>query len=51
MFVKLVNTYNLEPAHYFNSPGLSFDAMLKLAGVKLELFTDIDVYLFIESGI
>ena len=28
--------YGLDPCHYFSSPGLSRDAMLKMTGVKLE---------------
>ena len=28
--------YRLDPCHYFSSPGLSWDAMLKMTGVKLE---------------
>ena len=28
--------YGLDPCHYFSSPGLSWDAMLKMTGVKLE---------------
>ena len=43
--------YKLDPCHYFTSPGLSWDAMLKMTGVKLELMSDIDQYLFIEKGI
>ena len=35
--------YKLDPAHYFTSPGLSWDAMLKMTGIKLELMTDADV--------
>ena len=26
--------YELDPCHYFSSPGLSWDAMLKMTGVK-----------------
>ena len=40
----------LNPCHYFSSPGLSWDAMLKMTGVKLEKISDIDKYLFIEKG-
>ena len=39
--------YGLDPCHYFSSPGLSWDAMLKMPGVKLEKISDIDKYLFI----
>ena len=28
--------YKLDPYHYFSSPGLSWDAMLKMTGVKLK---------------
>ena len=44
-------TYKLDPAHYFTAPGLSWDAMLKLTGVKLQLVDDPDMYLMVESGI
>ena len=43
--------YKLDPCHYFSSPGLSWDAMLKMTGVKLEKIIDIDMYLFIEKGL
>ena len=42
--------YKLDPCHYFTSPGLSWDAMLKMTDIKLELITDIDMYQFIERG-
>ena len=42
--------YGLDPFHYFSSPGLSLDAMLKLTGVKLKKLQDIDMYLFLEKG-
>ena len=42
--------YELDPCHYFSSPGLSWDAMLKMTDVKLEKISDIDKYLFIEKG-
>ena len=41
--------YGLDPCQYFSSPGLSWDAMLKMTGVKLENISDIDKYLFIEK--
>ena len=42
--------YKLDPCHYFSSPGLSWDSMLKMTDIKLELITDIDMYQFIEKG-
>ena len=43
--------YGLDPCHYFSSPELSWDAMLKMTGVKLEKISDIDKYLFSEKGL
>ena len=43
--------YKLDPCHYFKSPGLSWDAMLKINDIKLELMTDTDMFQFIEKGI
>ena len=43
--------YKLDPCHYFTSPGLSWDAMLKMTGIKLELITDADMFHFIEKGL
>ena len=42
--------YGLYPCHYFRSPGLSWDAMLKMTGIKLEKINDSDMYLFLEKG-
>ena len=54
-FEKFIDTclkfYELDPCHYFSSPGLSWDVMLKMANVKLEKISDIDKYLFIEKGL
>ena len=43
--------YGLDPAHYFTSPGLSWDACLKITGVELELLTDINMLLMFERCI
>ena len=40
----------LDPAHYYTSPGLSWDALLKKTNVELELLTDYDQHLLIEKG-
>ena len=55
VFEKFIDTclkfYGLDPFHYFSSPGLSWNAMLKRTGAKLEKNVDIDMYLFIEKGV
>jgi hypothetical protein len=43
--------YQLDPAHFYSLPGVSWTACLKMTQIKLELFTDIDQHLFVESGI
>ena len=40
--------YGLDPCHYPSSPGLSWDAMLKMIGIKLEKISDTDTHLFLE---
>ena len=49
VFEKFINTcleyYGLDGCHYFNSPGLSWDAMLKMTEIELELISDIDMHL------
>ena len=48
VFEKFISTclkyYELDPCHYFSSPGLSSDAMLKMTGIELEKISDIDQY-------
>ena len=46
-----IKNYNLDPAHYYTSPGLAWDAALKLTEVKLELLSDPDMLLMVEKGI
>ena len=43
-------TLRLDPAHFYTSPGLSWDAVLKETGVRLELLKDVDTHLFMEQG-
>ena len=47
--INLTNS-GLDPAHYVSSPGLSWDAMQKMTGVKLDLISDVDTQNFIEKG-
>ena len=43
--------YNLDPAHYFTSPGLAWDACLKETGQELQLLHDYDMLMMFERGI
>ena len=53
VFEKFIDTclkyYRLDPCHYFSSPELSWDAMLKMTNIELEKISDIGKYLFIEK--
>ena len=53
-FEKFINTcleyYGLDPCHYFISPGLSWDAMLQMTEIELQLISEIEMYLFVEKG-
>ena len=46
-----MENYKLDPAWYYMSPGLSWDALLKITKVKLELLKDPDMVLMFEKGI
>ena len=43
-----MKNYEIDPAYYFTAPGLFWDAMLKMTGIKLELLSDIDMFLFFK---
>ena len=45
-----MDSYKLDPLHYYTAPGLSWDALLKHTNIDLELLTDMDMHLFIEKG-
>ena len=45
-----LETYGLDPIHYYCLPGLSWDAMLKYTGVELESITDPDMHLMLKKS-
>ena len=45
-----LKNYKLDPAWYYTSPGIAWDAALKMTGTELELLTDPDMLLMIEKG-
>ena len=44
-------TYNLYPTHSYTLPGFSWQAMLKMTKIELELISDPDMYLFLIDTI
>ena len=46
-----MNYYGLDPAWYLSAPGLVWDAALKITKVQLDLLSNSDMFLMIESGI
>ena len=46
-----LKNYGLDPVYYYTAPGLSWDAMLKMTKINLELLSDVDMLLMIEKGI
>ncbi|KAL4121384.1 hypothetical protein QTP88_013907 [Uroleucon formosanum] len=46
-----LKNYKLDPLWYYTTPGFAWDCMLRMTKVKLDLLTDIDQILMIESGI
>ena len=42
--------YGLCPSHYLSAPGLSWDAMLNMTKIQVELISDPDIYILSEKG-
>ena len=40
-------TYNLDPTHSCTLPGFSWQSMLKMTKIELELISDSNMYLFL----
>ena len=47
---KMLEHYGLDPCHYYTAPGMSWDAMLRMTGVELELISDPEMYAFVDRG-
>ena len=46
-FRKLcLSYYKLDPVHYYGTPGITWDACLKMSKQDLELITDADMYFY-----
>ena len=46
-----LKNYGLCPSHYLSTLGLSWDAILKMTKINLELISVPDIYVFFEKGI
>ena len=46
-----IENCNLEPSHFYTTPGLAWQACLKKTGVNLKLLLDPDMVLMFEQGI
>ena len=42
----LAEVFRLDPGHYVSATSLSFDAMLRITRVKVDLLSNLDMYLF-----
>ena len=43
--------YGLDPVYYYTTPGLAWDACLKITNIQLELLSDVNMLLMFEKGI
>ena len=52
MFLKTLEICleKYHPSHFLSAPGLAWQACLKKTKVNLELLTDVDMLLMIETG-
>ena len=46
-----LETYGLDPAYYLSAPQMSWDAMLKITGVSLELISEPAMFQMVDSGL
>ena len=45
-----LKNYGLCPSHYLRAPGLSWNSILRMTKIGLELIPDPDMYIFFEKG-
>ena len=48
---KCLDFYQLDPVHFDTTPGLSWNAALKMTKVSLELLTYYSMHLMVEKGV
>ena len=47
---RCLDKYGLRRSHYLNAEALSWDAMLSMTKVELNLLSDLDIFLFYKKG-
>lgn len=45
-----MDNYGLDPCHYITAPSIAWDAALKMTKVELQLFSDYEMYMFVERA-
>ena len=45
-----LKNYGFCTSYYLSAPALSWDAMLNMTKIKLQLISDPDIYIFFEKG-
>ena len=48
---KCIEIYEIDPAHFLCAPGFAWQTCLKKTGIKLELLTDVYMWLMVGKGI
>ncbi len=48
---QCLDLYEIDPLHYFSNAHFTFDAFLRHSSCVIELFTDINMHMFISRGI
>ena len=48
---RCLEDYGVCPSHYLSAPALSWNTMLSMAKVELNLISDIDMHLLFEKGL
>lgn len=46
-----LDSFSLDPGRYYSLPGYTWDCMLKYTKCKLQVVKDVDMILFLESGV
>lgn len=48
---KSMQYYRLDPVHFVSTPNLSLDACLRLTKAEIQLFTDVNMFIWLEGNL